>query len=95
MIQRLSKIEGIHTNHPEGAFYIFPDVSELFGRNYNGSTLKGSNDVSEFLLEEALVATVAGEAFGNDNCIRLSYAASEDELNQAMDRIQKAIEKLD
>jgi aspartate aminotransferase len=90
----LSKIPGLETNHPQGAFYIFPKVSSLFGKSYDGITLKNSEDVATFLLKEAHVATVAGSAFGDDNCIRLSYAASESQIRTAVERIDEAIKKL-
>ncbi len=90
----LNEIPGVKTNTPEGAFYLFPDVSSYFGKSFNGVTIKNSTDLSMFLLEEGNVATVAGSAFGNDNCIRLSYAAAETALVQAAGQIKDALAKL-
>ncbi|MDW8272677.1 MAG: pyridoxal phosphate-dependent aminotransferase [Chitinophagales bacterium] len=90
----LKNISGLKLNLPDGAFYFFPDVSGLFGSEYNGHTIQTPEDVSMFLLQEARVATVSGEAFGDKNCIRLSYAASEEKLTEACRRIVEAIFKL-
>jgi aspartate aminotransferase len=90
----LNEIEGVKTNVPEGAFYVFPDVSYFYGKSFGGSTIKDANDLAMYLLNEALVAIVTGEAFGDENCIRISYAASEETLVEAMNRIRKALEKL-
>ena len=78
-------------NVPDGAFYVFPDISSFFGRTIKGKTINNANDFSLFLLEVANVASVTGDAFGAPNCIRLSYAASEEKLREAIDRIQKAV----
>jgi len=90
----LNEINGIKTNVPEGAFYLFPDVSSFFGKSYNGRTVKSANDLAMYIMEEGLVALVTGEAFGDANCIRISYAASEHELIEAMNRLKIALEKL-
>lgn len=87
----LSEIEGFKTNNPEGAFYVFPDISYFFGKTLRGKNINTASDFSLYLLEEAQVATVTGEAFGDPNCIRLSYAASEAEIKEAMKRIKKAV----
>ncbi|WP_462319347.1 pyridoxal phosphate-dependent aminotransferase [Marinilabilia sp.] len=87
-------IPGLKINKPQGAFYLFPDVSEVFGKSFKDKTIENSADLSAFLLEEGHVATVSGSAFGNKNCIRLSYATSEDLLKKAMDRIKDALAKL-
>lgn len=87
-------IPGLKINKPEGAFYLFPDVSAVFGKSFDGKTIENSADVSAYLLEEGHVATVSGSAFGNKNCIRLSYATSEDLLKKAMERIKDALAKL-
>ena len=92
--EQLEKIEGIKVNRPPGAFYLFPDVSAFFGKSHHGKTIKDSNDLSMYLLNEALVATVDGDAFGSPNCLRLSVANSEEQLMEAMDRITKAFDKL-
>lgn len=91
MIDLLNDMPGFVITEPEGAFYVFPDVSYFFGKTLKGHTIKDATDFSMFLLEEALVATVTGEAFGSPNCIRFSYAASEREIEEAMKRIKNAI----
>ena len=90
----LNNIEGVKTNVPEGAFYVFPDVSYFYGKSFGGITINDANDLAMYLLNEALVAIVKGEAFGDKNCIRISYAASEETLIDAMNRIKIALEKL-
>ena len=90
----LNNIEGVKTNVPEGAFYVFPDVSYFYGKSFGGITINDANDLAMYLLNEALVAIVTGEAFGDKNCIRISYAASEETLIDAMNRIKIALEKL-
>lgn len=94
MLNKLSKIEGAAVNKPGGAFYIFPSVKGLLGKQYNGKKLEGSMDVVQYFLAEAMVALVPGIAFGMDNNIRLSYAYSEKELTKAADRIAAAVAKL-
>jgi aspartate aminotransferase len=83
----LSKIKGIRTNVAKGAFYVFPDVSYYFGKTIDGTTVHNASDFSMLLLEKANVATVAGDAFGAPECIRISYAASQEDLKEAMKRI--------
>ncbi len=92
MLNLLSEIEGFSCNIPEGAFYVFPDISSLFGKTFKGKKIANSSDLSLFLLEEALVATVTGDAFGNPNCIRISYAASQAQITEAVARIKIALE---
>ena len=87
----LSEIEGFKTNKPEGAFYVFPDISYFFGKTLRGKNINTASDLSIYLLEEAKVATVTGEAFGDPNCIRLSYAASESDIKEAIRRIKEAL----
>jgi len=91
ILDLLSEIEGFKTNEPEGAFYVFPNVSSYFGKTIKGKTINNASDFSLFLLEEALVATVTGEAFGNPDCIRISYAASQDNIKEAIKRIKSAL----
>ncbi len=93
ILNLLSEIKGIKTNKPEGAFYVFPDVSYFFGKTLRGKHINTASDFSLYLLEEAKVATVTGEAFGDPNCIRLSYAASEKEIREAIKRIKEALEQ--
>lgn len=94
MLNDLTGIPGIKLNKPMGAFYLFPDISGLFGKSFNGKTLNNSNDVAMFLIEEAHVATVSGSAFGTPECIRLSYAASDEILSESARRIREAVNKL-
>ena len=94
MIEGLSSIPGLKVNKPMGAFYLFPDVSALFGKTAGPRTIQNAEDFSMYLLEEAHVATVGGNAFGTPECIRLSYAASESQLKEALSRISKAVAAL-
>ena len=87
ILNLLAKIEGIKTNVPQGAFYVFPDVSYYFGKTIKGKTINGASDFAMLLLEEANVATVTGDAFGAPDCIRISYAASQDNIKEAVQRI--------
>lgn len=87
----LGEIDGFKLSVPEGAFYVFPDISAFFGKTLKGQTINNASDFAMFLLEKANVATVTGEAFGDPNCIRLSYAASEAELREAISRIKEAV----
>jgi len=87
----LKEIPGVKINVPEGAFYVFPDVSSFFGKTLNGVTINNADDLSMYLLEHANVATVTGDAFGNPDCIRFSYATSEDVLTEALKRIKEAL----
>ena len=87
----IKEIPGLKINSPEGAFYVFPDVSEYFGKTLRGTEIKDANDFAMYLLSEANVATVTGEAFGNANCIRFSYATSETQLIEALRRIKEVL----
>jgi len=87
VLDLLGKIEGIKTNTPQGAFYVFPDVSYYFGKTIQGKVIENASDISMLLLESANVATVTGDAFGAPNCIRISYAASQNDLKEAIKRI--------
>jgi len=91
VLDLLGNIEGFKLNKPGGAFYIFPDVSFFFGKEIKGHKIENATDFSLFLLEEATVATVTGEAFGAPDCLRMSYAASEAQLREAIIRIEKAL----
>lgn len=94
VLDALNTIKGVKTNVPGGAFYVFPDVSYFYGKSYNGTTISNGSELCLYLLDEALVALVSGDAFGDENCIRISYAASEETLTEAMKRIKIALEKL-
>lgn len=87
----MKEIPGIKLNVPEGAFYVFPDVSSFFGKTLRGTTINNAEEFSMYLLAEANVATVTGDAFGNPNCLRLSYATSEDQLIEAIRRIREVL----
>ena len=91
VVDLLREIDGFKVNVPEGAFYVFPDISAFFGKTIDGITIENANDFSLFILEKANVATVTGDAFGAPNCIRMSYASSELQLREAIKRIGKAL----
>ena len=91
VVSLLNEIEGVKTNVPSGAFYLFPDVSTFFGKELKGKKINNASDFALYLLEEAHVATVTGDAFGAPSCIRISYAASEEQLREAISRIKKAL----
>lgn len=91
ILDLLNDIEGFKSNIPDGAFYVFPDVTHFFGKTLKGHTINNATDFSLFLLEEALVATVTGDAFGNPDCIRISYAASQEQIIEAVKRIKEAV----
>ncbi len=91
VLDLLGKIDGFNLNVPDGAFYVFPNISSFFGKTLRGTKINNASDFAIYLLEQANVATVTGEAFGNPNCIRISYAASEKELREAIARIAEAV----
>lgn len=91
VLNQMSDIPGLKLNNPKGAFYVFPDVSSYFGKSYNGNTINNASDLAMFLLNEGLVALVTGDAFGDPNCIRFSYATSEDILIEAIKRIKNTL----
>jgi aspartate/methionine/tyrosine aminotransferase len=93
IVAGLSAIDGVECSEPEGAFYVFPDVRGLFGRSLgaHGRIVSSSNELAAYLLDEALVATVPGEAFGTPGFIRLSYALGMDQLLEGVQRIQSAL----
>ena len=94
VLDSLNLIKGVKTNVPEGAFYVFPNVSYFYGKSFNGTVISNANELCMYLLNQANVALVTGDAFGNANCMRISYAASEEVLTEAMRRIRTALEKL-
>lgn len=94
VLNLMKDIPGMKTNVPNGAFYIFPDISSYFGKSFENYKIKNSTDLSIFLLEVGNVALVAGEAFGDNNCIRFSYATSKDKLIEAVKRIKETLAKL-
>ena len=95
LIVKLAKeIPGLEVNTPQGAFYLFPKCSSFIGKSYNGKTIENTNDLALFLLEEAHVATVGGDAFGDPDCFRMSYATSDENIREAMSRIKHALSLL-
>ncbi len=90
----LKEMPGVKANTPEGAFYIFPDISYFIEKKYKDTTITSAHDLCLYLLSEAMVALVSGESFGANNCIRISYAASEETLVKAMTRVKEALAKL-
>jgi len=94
MLKRLAEIPGMKVNHPDGAFYIFPDISYYFGKSDGKIAVKNANDLCMYLLNKVFVALVPGDAFGDPNCIRFSYATSMDKLEEAVKRIKGALEEL-
>ncbi len=87
----MKDIPGIKMNQPKGAFYFFPDVSSYFGKSYNGEVIKDATDLCMFLLNKGLVALVSGDAFGNPECLRISYATSEEVLKESINRIKNTL----
>jgi aspartate aminotransferase len=94
ILEELNKIKGININQPQGAFYVFPDVSAFFNKSYENFTVNNSDQLAMYILETAKVAVVTGNAFGSPNCIRISYASSMEKLKDAMDRIATALNNL-
>ena len=94
ILKELNKINGININKPQGAFYVFPDVSAFFNKSYGGFNVTNSDQLAMYILETAKVAVVTGNAFGSPNCIRISYASSMVKLKEAMDRIATALNNL-
>ncbi|MEQ9062996.1 MAG: pyridoxal phosphate-dependent aminotransferase [Vicingaceae bacterium] len=94
IISLLKDIPGIRCNVPDGAFYVFPEVSSYFGKSYQGEVIKNAADLCNYVLEKGHVALVPGEAFGSPECIRISYAASEQNIRTAVDRLKTSLEKL-
>ena len=90
----LSEIPGVKSNFPGGAFYFFPDISDYFGKSDGETTIQNATDLSMYLLEKHLVSVVTGEAFGAPECIRISYAASRENLREAIKRIKTALSNL-
>jgi len=94
VLEMLKEIPGLNTPTPDGAFYIFPDISSYFGKSDGKTTINTASDMSLYILDEALVSTVTGDAFGAPNCIRISYAASDEDLVEAVKRIKEVLAKL-
>jgi aspartate aminotransferase len=95
VVKLVREIEGLRVYDPDGAFYVFPEVSSYYGKSFNGTAIKTSNDLCLYLLEHGHIATVPGEAFGDENCIRISFATSDDKLVEAMKRMKDALAALE
>lgn len=94
VVKGLNAIKGFKCNNPDGAFYVFPDVSYFFGKKHKDKVITNATDLCMYILEEVAVSMVPGAAFGDDRCLRISYAISEDKLTEAIARIKQAVEKL-
>jgi len=94
VLNAIEKIPGITANTPQGAFYVFPVIKEYLGKSYNGKTIENDTDLCMYILENHFVSLVPGSAFGNPDCIRISYATSEERLTEAMNRLAKALSEL-
>jgi aspartate aminotransferase len=94
VVGKIKEMKGVKINVPEGAFYVFPDVSSFYGKSDGESVIKNSNDICLYLLSKGFIATVPGSAFGDDKYIRISYATADDKLAEAMKRMKSALEKL-
>lgn len=94
IVELAKEIPGLEVNCPQGAFYLFPKCSGFYGKSYEGKTINNSTDLAMFLLEEGHVATVSGDAFGDPECFRMSYATSDDNIREAMRRIKETLAKL-
>jgi aspartate aminotransferase len=95
MCDRLNAMEGVSCFKPQGAFYVFPNFSGLYGRKFKGKVMENSGDFADYLLDEAKVAIVSGNAFGADDFARLSYAIAMENIEKGLDRIESAIAALD
>ncbi len=94
VLSLLEEIPGIRANHPEGAFYVFPDISDFFGKTDGSVVIQDADDFCDFIMNSAHVGLVSGTAFGDSNCFRLSYAASEAQLREAIQRMKRALQRL-
>jgi len=94
VLQLMREINGLKCNKPDGAFYVFPYVTAFFGKSFNGTPINNSNELCMYFLNEAHVAVVSGDSFGDDNCFRFSYACSEKDIREAIARIKKALDTL-
>ncbi len=94
MIQRLESIPGVRATRPSGTFYLFANFSSYYGRGYDGQTIQGSMDLAAYLMDKVHLVAVPGAAFGEDSCLRLSYAASMAQIDQGLDRLSEALSHL-
>ena len=94
VLQLINDIPGLHCNIPDGAFYVFPDVRSFFGKSCDGMHISNAADLCNFLLEKGHVALVSGDAFGDDNCLRFSYACAEKDIREAIRRMKESLSLL-
>ena len=94
IVKLTREIPGLEVNKPDGAFYVFPKCSAYFGKSHQGKIINNGGDLALYLLEDAHVATVGGDAFGSPDCFRMSYATSEENIIEALSRIKRSLEKL-
>jgi aspartate aminotransferase len=94
VLEMLKEIPGLKTNIPDGAFYVFPDISAYFGKSDGDITINNAAELCMYLLNSANLALVSGDAFGDDNCVRFSYATSEDKIIEAIKRLKNALARL-
>jgi aspartate aminotransferase len=94
MLELIRKIPGMKVNVPMGAFYVFPDVSAFFGKTDGKNEIRNANDLCMYVLHDAKVSMVPGEAFGETSCVRLSYATSDENITKAIERVRESLEKL-
>ncbi len=94
MVQRLEALPGVRVTRPTGTFYLFANFSSYYGRTYNDQTITGSLDLTAFLMDTVHLAVVPGVAFGEDSCLRFSYAASMAQIDQGLDRLSEALSHL-
>jgi aspartate aminotransferase len=94
VVKLIKDMPGVKLYEPDGAFYVFPKMDAYYGKSFNGATIKGSSDLCLYLLEKAHIATVPGDAFGDDACIRISFANSDEKLVEAMKRMKDALAEL-
>ena len=94
IVELAKDIQGLEVNKPEGAFYLFPKCSSFYGKTDGKRTIQNSTDLAMYLLEEGHVATVGGDAFGDPECFRMSYATSDDNIREAMRRIKEVLARL-
>jgi aspartate aminotransferase len=94
VLSMLEEVPGIRANHPEGAFYVFPDISSYFGKTDGHVTIHNADDFCDYVMTSAYVGLVSGSAFGDPNCFRLSYAASEEQLREAIRRLKEVLGRL-
>ncbi len=95
VLSRIAKMKGVRCDSPDGAFYVFPDMSSFYGKTFDGKKISGSSDMALYLLEKGQIATVPGDAFGSDDYIRISFATSDENLVKAMDRMEAALKAIE